>query len=434
MGITIAVTRFAARTTTGSQTITTPDLGGLTPKAVIFIATRGVTDGVAANHSGMLFGAATGPTNEWAIYSNSENGQSFGDTHSEVINDGCILFTAPGTATDVAKADFTAFVADGCTLNWSAVNAAFLITAIFFAGSDLSAHANTAALGDMINNAVDITDPSFEPAIVIATATRIDAVGANSAETQHSIGFCSNDGAGGIVQRGIASAFRNGQATMESSAWSRDDCTVFGVFPAGGLDWRGSLGTFDANGFTCTTLDAGANDADLCYLALEFGGVVSSWVGTHTAPTSTGNNADTGPGFTPQMVMRLMTQVDTVNTQTSSGDASGTWGVSAMDADDEFAASVSDEDAAATSNAQSLSDNVAIELPDDDGTAGLTATFVSFDSLGWTDNYSAVKGTGGLMPALAIEEFVAAAGQPTMKRMQGVPTMPGARDRIGRYN
>lgn len=83
-------------------------------------------------------------------------------------------------------------------------------------------------------------------------------------------------------------------------------------------------------------------------------------------------------------------------------------GVSAIDADDEFAASVSDEDGVTTSNSQSLSDNVSIELPDDDGTAGLTATFVSLDATGWTDNYSAVKGSAGLMLALAIGEFTAA--------------------------
>jgi len=437
MTLTCAVTRFVINTSTGSQNITTTDLGGLTPKAVIFIGTRGVTDGTAANHAGMSFGAATGSTNEWCIYSNSENGQGTSDTHSEVVGDGCILYTAPGTANDVLKADFTEFIADGCTINVSNANAAFLITAIFFAGSDLSAHANTKALADTVNTATDITDPGFEPDIVIASGTRVDAVGGNSAETAHAIGFCSNDGVGGVVQRSVASQFITAKPTMESHAWSRNDCIVFGIFSAGNLDWRGSLGTFDSNGFTITTLDAGANDADLCYLALKFAGGVSSWVGTHTTPTSTGDNGETGPGFTPQMVMRVMTQVDTVNTEINSGDASGTWGVSAMDADDEFAASNSDEDAVTTSNTQSLSDNVAIELPDDDGTAGLTATFVSFDTDGWTDNYSAIKGTGGLMPALAIEEFTAAAAvDPIAQRIQipGTIKIAPSRDFIVRLD
>ena len=189
----------------------------------------------------------------------------------------------------------------------------------------------------------------------------------------------------------------------------RDDCIVAGINSNGTADWRGSLGTFDDNGFTVTTLTAGSNNTTLGYLALNFGGAASSWVGTHTPSDSNGENAETGPGFKPQIVLRLMTQVGTVNTGDTSGDQAGTHGFSAMDADDEFSASVSDEDGAGTSNSQSLSDDTSIQIPDDDGTAGLTASFVSFDSLGWTDNYSRAGAGNELMPALAIEEFAVAA-------------------------
>lgn len=325
MTLTCAVTRFAAPTSTGSQNITTDDLGGLTPKAVIFIGTNGITDGTAAAHTQMSFGAATGATNEWCTSSNSEDAQTTTDTDSELVSDGCILFHTPGTSTDTAKADFTTFITDGVTLNWSVVDAAFLITAIFFAGSDLSAHANFKDLGDTLDNAVDITDPGFEPDIVIASILDGRSVG-GSGGSDHSIGFCSNDGAGGIVQRCLTQLFRAGQATSSSAAWTTDDATVRAIRDNGNADWRGVLGTFDSNGFTCTTAIAGANGTDLVYLALNFGGRASSFVGTHTAPTSTGENGDTGPGFKPQLVMRLMTQVATANNEEANGDASGTWG------------------------------------------------------------------------------------------------------------
>ena len=83
-----------------------------------------------------------------------------------------------------------------------------------------------------------------------------------------------------------------------------------------------------------------------------------------------------------------------------------------MDADEAYSSSVSDEDNVGTSNTQSLSDNVAIELPDDDGTAGLASAFVSFDATGWTETYTAVKGAAALMPALAIGEFSVANAMP----------------------
>lgn len=399
-----AVTRFAAPTSIGSQNITTPDLNGLTPKAVIFIVTKGITDGAVAAHTQMSFGAATGPDDEWCTSSNSEDAQVTSDSHSEVVNDGCVLLHTPGTDTDSAKADLTEFIADGCTLNWSVVDAAFLITAVFFAGADLSAHANTAALGALVDTATDITDPGFEPDLVIASIANGNAVGENSVHTRQSIGFCSNDGAGGVVQRCVGQTFRDAVGTTQSSTTTRDDSVVAGVGSSGAPNWEGVLSDFDVNGFTCTTASAGGANTDLCYLALSLGGVGSVWVGTHSTPTATGNNVETGPGFTPQLVMRIMTQVSTANSADSAGDQSGAWGVSAMDADDEFAASVADEDAVGTSDSQSLSDDVAIELPDDDGTPGITAAFVSFDANGWTDNYTVVKGDAGLMPALAIQE------------------------------
>ena len=403
--IVCAVTRFAAPTSIGNQNITTADLNGLTPKAVIFIGTRGVTDATVAAHTQMSFGAATGSTNEWCATSNSEDAQTTSDSASEIVNHACILFHTLGTTTAIAEADFTTFIADGCTINWSNVDSAFLITAVFFAGNNLSAHANNAALADTVNNAVDITDPGFEPDIVIATAFASLAINTGATSTRSSLGFCSNNGSGGIVQRSISSQFRNGKATTDNSQWTSDNCIVRGITDTGTSDWRGSLGTFDSSGFTCTTLDAGANSASLCYLALRFGGVAKSFVGTHTAPTATGNNSDTGPGFNPQLVIRLMTLVDTVNTQDSASDEAGTYGVSAMDADEAYSASVSDEDAVGTSNSQSLSDNVAMQLPEDNGGSGITASFVSFDANGWTENYTAVQATAGLIPALAIESI-----------------------------
>ena len=85
-----------------------------------------------------------------------------------------------------------------------------------------------------------------------------------------------------------------------------------------------------------------------------------------------------------------------------------TTGIAAFDSDDEYCHSVSAEDSVATMDTQTLSDNTAVECPDGDGTALLTASFVSFDANGWTLNYSAVDSNAKYFWALAIEEESAA--------------------------
>lgn len=191
----------------------------------------------------------------------------------------------------------------------------------------------------------------------------------------------------------------------------REDYGATGVGITGNFDYGAEFGSFDASGFTVTTRNAGANDDDMIYLALSFGGAVEGWVGTVDTPTSTGDSAKTGVGFTPALVLMGMTYAEAVDT--TYGDANGgTLGFSVFDADDEFAMSWGEEDAAATTNNQSLSDNTAVELPDDDGAAGLTGAFTSMDADGFTINYSAVEAAAKKFWAVAIEEEAVAVIDP----------------------
>ena len=169
------------------------------------------------------------------------------------------------------------------------------------------------------------------------------------------------------------------------------------------MDWALDLDDFDANGFSGHARSAGGNDREICYLALNFNGAVESWVGTHTTPTSTGNDSEAGPSFTPQAVFLIGTMMEALDTAYNDALAGSLVALGAFDGDDEYCTSVCDEDNAATTNTQSLSDDTAVELPDDDGSAGLTASFVSFDANGWTLNYSAVKANAKYWFALAIE-------------------------------
>ena len=62
------------------------------------------------------------------------------------------------------------------------------------------------------------------------------------------------------------------------------------------------------------------------------------------------------------------------------------------------------EQAADISDCQSLSERRAIQVPEDDGTTGITANFVSFDDDGWTWNYINVLGYTSYGACLALSE------------------------------
>lgn len=407
MGITVATTRVAANTSTGTQDITTTDLGGLTPGAVILILSGATSDGTAADDVQLTMGFATGASNEVSLHTNDEHGQSTTDsaTHREFTSgDSPTILTVctPGTTNIVAVAEFSTFITNGVRINWTdAAESAFLITAIFFAGTDLSAYAGSFTTNATQDAATDVTDPGFEPDLVFTLAHD-----ESNAENRNGARFCfgatHNDGAGGIDQLSCGIWHRVSQATSTCSAYFTESYGALGWDGITNPAWAGELGSFDSSGFSCTTR-LGSGGQEVAYLALAFGGVVDSYVGLYTTPTSTGNDAETGPGFIPQAVILAGTLAEASDTPYT-GNRGGSIGFGAIDGDDEYFNSYSSEDGVSTTNTQSLSDNTAINLPDDDGTALLTAAFSSFDANGFTLNYSAVDAAAKYFILIAVEE------------------------------
>jgi len=402
--VTVAVTRTAANTSTGTQDFTTTDLGGQTPKAAIFITSYAVTDGTPIVDAALSVGAATGTTNRWVLHGNSEDAQGTTDTDRETRTAEVIHINNPGTSTDLMVADFDSFITNGVKVDWTLTSTAVLVTVILFAGPDLSAHADSIAdISTTLDATTDITAPGFEPDIVFSGSMGVNGdQNENLQNNSLSFGVTHNDGAGGITQRSWSHSSRNAQieATVEF-AYSE----LYGVvYPAdNALRYALDLNTFDSSGFSVTTKIDNSNAESYWYLALKFGGEIRSAVGTHDTPTSAGDDSETGPGFIPQMVLLGMTHMEVVDITVATS-LSGTSGISAFDEDEAYATSQQDADAADPTDTQSLSDNVAVEIPDDDGTTGVTAAFVSFDANGWTNNYSAVKAAAKKFWFLAIED------------------------------
>ena len=424
MGVTVAVTRVAANTSTGTQDITTTDLGGLTPKAVLLIATRCVTDATAADGAGFYTGAADG-TNEWAQGYEEQHAQaSMNSAEEQDTTANRILTIYDGTAADVVEgtANFDSFITDGVRIDWTdAPASAFLITAIFFAGTDLSVHAGSQTLGNTADALIGITSVGFEADVLITTVLE----GTSTQNPGLGLGIVHNDRAGTVTQRSVAFKQRDGFGSSAVATIMRDGECITKLLNTDALDWFGAAQTFDSSGFDIQLGNARTpGNHHIGWLALRFGAspVVSSKVYTYTTPTATGSNTDAGAGFEPQFVLYLAQRSATVDTLEGDTDG-GMIGVVAVDADETYTQSISSEDAAADSNTQSLSDNK-VNLPTHTGAASMEADFTSFGATGVTWDWTAVNATARLWPALAIGVNTApAGGQPTMRRWDGVPGM-----------
>ncbi len=401
MGVTVAVTRVACNTSTGTQDITTSDLGGLTPKAAMVFLSTAVTDGTAADDRVFMWGITDG-TNEYNMSHFSDHGVTTSD--SEWDNNGpTFIYIQNAVGVQDGSAAFSAWITNGIRINWTdAPAAAYLLTVVLFAGTDLSVDVDSIGMGNVVDTATDITAPGFTPDVIFCF------IQGSHNSNPRGFGMAHFDGVSTITQRCVTVNDRDNRTTTQQYLIIQTDRVVEQRLGAFGLDYYVVLSDFDANGFTVTNRSDGANNDSFTYLALNFGGAVSSWVGTHNTGTSTGNVSDTGPGFTPQFVFQMLSLAEATATQYTANRA-GSIGFSAIDANNEYTTIVSSEDAVTTTNTQSLSDDRAIVVPDDDGTLDIEATFVSFDANGWTVNYSNAPATAKLFFALAIEAEAGAA-------------------------
>ncbi len=430
MGVTIAVTRAAVNTATGNQDFTTADLGGLTPKAAWFIVTHATTDGTATNNAVLGIGAATDTSEQWALGIFTQNAQANTNTGRRIVSDECVLKLNSTDANVDGEADFVSFIANGVRINWgNAPSAAYLLTVILFAGTDLIAHAGTFVMPNSVDGTVDVNTVGFEPDVVLNGTIGVSVLDTafNTIQFGHGVAlntspvqqYCS----GCQSSDNLSDAYTSGHITDDYGILEVDfDGTLTG--------WGGEFGSFDAQGFSVVQrLGSGADYVG--FLAMAFGGAVDFEAGIIDSPIANGNQAIAAPGFTPQFVHVGLTQMQAIDTAYEDSAQAGSYGVSVFDSDDEYCNSIQEERGSVTTDTQSLSDDTVINLPDDDGSVGWVASFVSFDANGWTWNFSASHGTAVKWWYLAIEEEAApVAGQPMMLRSTTVPHLrqwqPGA--------
>ena len=105
-------------------------------------------------------------------------------------------------------------------------------------------------------------------------------------------------------------------------------------------------------------------------------------------------------GFQPEFVLQFLSNLE-VTDDKETNDNAGVFGASAFDSTEEHSVVVMNEDNQATSDTRSRSTNTAVRLQNDNGGDQNIASFVSFDTDGWTLNHTGVAAQAKNFLALA---------------------------------
>ncbi len=427
MGVLAKVARAAVNTSTGTQNFTTTSLGGLTPKAVQLTMTSALADGSPVAGLRFSYGVATGVGDEWVRSWASDDNLSTSNVRFSGNGDQthCIRLI-DGDGAILAEGEFSAWITNGVTIDWTtAPAAAYLLTVLLFAGSDLSAHAAVQTVTNTQDAVTSVTAPGFKPDALV-TASNVVSTANSGAHSGVSLGFVYSDGVGGVTQRALFWSERDNLTTTKLGMGTHDGG---GIVQYGAtttiLDVYIEFGGFNANGFDMTERNAGGNSRKMGYLALAFGGVVEAKLITHSTPTSTGSVDETGFGWKPQAVLALATFMETINVASTTANNESLM-VAAWDEDGQYANSVNSVDNVSTTDAQSLSDDVALKMPDGDGSAGITATLTGFIATGAELDYTNVEASAKLIFMLGIEEDAGASDDLTASDTEAQAPVVGA--------
>lgn len=394
MGFKMAETRVACSTNPTTQDITISGFG--TPVAAIFIPVAADSDGAARDNSVIGIGYTDGTRNR-ALSFEDEHLQGTTDPGSSQSTTACVqILDGTGGNIQDGVAAFSAWITDGVRINWSnAPTNAYLMTVILIGGTDASVYVGSIALGTTQDSSVDVTDPGFEPDIVMGGPNLANAF---------SFGFIHNDRAGGIQQMSLCHTPRSGRPSSEHNFTVRSDYGLIAASAVNSISYAGEFGSFDSSGFSITTRLGGTSNT-FYYIAIRTGSspVVDSKVYLYSTPTGTGSADDTGAGFKPQFMLYLTGLAEAVSTIYTDSLASS-FGLATITAASQHHQTVSQEDNLGDTNTQSLSDDQAVNLPLANGGAGMAATFSAFISTGVTLSWSDVESAAKKWIVLAVEE------------------------------
>ena len=375
-----AITREALSTATAgnTQNFTAPSGFG-EPKAAIFLLSDNVTSGSGSPDATLCIGFAVSPTQEESCSSFSNDNAATTQTFRYQKNS-CIYLTGDGTP--LAEFEFTQWLnvaddgIDGVQLTIvTAAASAYLCQIIWIGGADVSnVHVGSTAMSGSVG-VTQIDTVGFNPDLVFLTTNALNTNGTGSVDGAMSFGVAHNGG----NQRLIGWASGDNADPSAPNAGLSTAYAIGRISASSGYTWTAVAQGFDADGFE---LDVSTTTVALVkHLSLKFANSPDVAVISTSLPTS-GDYAEAGVGFTPTFGLAAF-----MGGLTSSNTTSTTTGIratiAAFDSSSLFSQRYWEEDAQATTDTSSVSNNANILITAADGSADAAFITPVFDADGW---------------------------------------------------
>lgn len=397
--------------TTGAQAYTGV---GFQPKGTIFLNSRQTAVGNVAG-AGINIGIAGINAEDILGGYNSADNVATTDIIRSLRNNRIYESLPYGSSSADSAATLTTNDADGWTMNFTTVGAAYKIPYLTIGGTDITnVVSSTFALNTGTGNQ-SVTGLGFQPDIIFFIFQSLGtSSGDSNADCCFGIGvaksssarWCSEiSGDSGVATSNTRRSFHN------------DHCIVISNVNADTVNGSADFVSMDADGFTINIDDAPAAGYIVGFLAIKGG----QWaVGTDTQPTSATTKATSGLGIQPAGIMLVSAGYETANVITSTGRLS----VGVADASTMQSIFLGDQDNVGPTKADSryATDKV-ISLYQENGLGAPTvlaeASLSSFDSDGFTLNWTTADATQRIFGYVA----VGSAGSPPAATLRTLPLL-----------
>ena len=371
---------------------------GFQPKACLFIYTPNATQNADGADMERMLGMCDG-TRQWAMSSGAQDGSESGNVSRRSTTTGCILhIDVEGSSQSVeGKAEFVSFLSDGVRLNRTTTFSdptSPLVKVIAFGGNAVRVHGDIFDPANTINTSASTTALGFEPDLLITgmIGNHVDAdSNSNNDDDSWSMGWAVNpDRQASNNQFCIGMEGREGGDEANSNhAIFNNRCCVSRQNSSN--DTGIEITSFDTNGFTATTRDTGAGTNDrFFFLGLTLGeeGARVFSVNQDT-PSSTGSQSQTGTGFTPTFLLgEVIGDNRAFNTWSNDPD-NASIGIGLTDDTRTHSLTAYNDDGSDPQNtATRIRDTHFHSLDMQNGSLLSEATFTSFNSDGWTLDFT----------------------------------------------
>lgn len=267
------------------------------------------------------------------------------------------------------------------TLDIDTTSAARWCTVILFGGKDVEAFTGTQAAPATVAAGEEKIVTGFRPDVIFWSSSCSNAEAGT--EGTQSFGVSTRRGAS-IQQRMVGSSMYNAQDTTRTGCIHNNNRSI-GQLHADSNGWNMNTTQFLADGMNIEATGSTNDDVISC-LALKLPEIN---VDLHSVilPTSTGTNAKTGLGFEPELLVGCFCSAVASNTITQGLGTTYSMGTATQ----ESYLAMRSEDNVDVSVATNMVDDKFLVLLDHDGTVESVATIDSFDSDGYTLNFTTAE-------------------------------------------